>query len=116
MTIFKATCPTCGEIDLKPEEFRLRMPVGLGENVYIFTCPECAATVSKPADSRVVQLLISAGVRPEFFDGSLADPRVEADHSGKPGFTYDDLLDFHLQLESDYVVESMLKTARTAHG
>ena len=116
MTIFKATCPTCGEIDLKPEEFRLRMPVGLGENVYIFTCPECTATISKPADSRVVQLLISAGVRPEFFDASVVTPRVERDHSSMPRFTYDDLLDFHLQLECDYVVESMLKTARTTHG
>jgi endogenous inhibitor of DNA gyrase (YacG/DUF329 family) len=115
MTIFKATCPTCGEIDLKPEEFRLRMPVGMGENVYIFTCPECGASVAKPADSRVVQLLISAGVRPEFVDGSGDVARVD-DANAMPLFTYDDLLDFHLQLESDYVVESMLKTARTTQS
>ena len=116
MTIFKATCPTCGEIDLKPEEFRLRMPVGMGENVYIFICPECAATVSKPADSRVVQLLISAGVRPEFVDGSGDVARIDPDSNAMPLFTYDDLLDFHLQLESDFVVESMLKTARTTQS
>ena len=115
MTIFKATCPTCGEIDLKPEEFTLRMPVGMGENVYTFTCPVCSATVSKAADARVVQLLISAGVRPEFVDGTGDAPRIEPDNA-MPAFTYDDLLDFHLQLQSDYVVESMLKTARTTQS
>lgn len=118
MTIFKATCPTCGEVDLKPEEFRLRMPVGTGENVYTFTCPVCTASVSKPADARVVQLLISAGVRPEFVDGNPDAPAGAPAHgaASMPAFTYDDLLDFHLQLESDYVVESMLKSARTTRS
>jgi rRNA maturation protein Nop10 len=115
VTIFKATCPTCGEVDLKPEEFKLRMPVGMGDNVYTFTCPVCAASVSKPADARVVQLLISAGVRPEFVDAS-GGTRSEAGEAAAPAFTYDDLLDFHLQLESDYVVESMLKSARTTQA
>ena len=115
MTIFKATCPTCGEVDLKPEEFTLRMPVGAGDNIYTFTCPICSASVSKPADARVVQLLISAGVRPEFVDSS-AGAGTESDRSALPPFTYDDLLDFHLQLENDYVVEQMLKSARTTHS
>jgi predicted RNA-binding Zn-ribbon protein involved in translation (DUF1610 family) len=114
VTIFKATCPTCGEVDLKPEEFKLRMPVGMGDNVYTFTCPMCAASVSKPADARVVQLLISAGVRPEFVDGAGEAPVADTYHA--PVFTYDDLLDFHLQLENDFVVESMLKTARTTQS
>ena len=114
MTIFKATCPTCGEVDLKPEEFKLRMPVGMGDNVYTFTCPMCSASVSKPADARVVQLLISAGVRPEFVDAAGEAPAGDAHHA--PAFTYDDLLDFHLQLENDFVVESMLKSARTTQS
>jgi hypothetical protein len=39
-----------------------------------------------------------------------------ADTYHAPVFTYDDLLDFHLQLENDFVVESMLKTARTTQS
>lgn len=103
MTIFKATCPSCGEVDLKPEAFKLRIPIG-AESTYTFVCPLCISTVSKPADSRVIQLLISAGVKPDFLESPP--------ESSAPAFTYDDLLDFHLQLQSDYVVESLLRSAQ----
>ena len=102
MAKIKATCPTCGEVDLTADDIDLRISAGEEGSTYGFECPLCITNVRKPADSRVIQLLISGGVRAQV----LEDPGL--DH---PPFTYDDLIDFHFQLESDDAIHQFLAGA-----
>lgn len=67
MTRIRATCPLCGEVDLKPEQIQLEIvrdmagEVGDG-STYRFPCPTCREVVTKPADERVARLLATGGV------------------------------------------------------
>jgi hypothetical protein len=126
MVIIKTTCPSCGEIDLTAEKVQLRIALGGTGSSYAFDCPRCSDRIHKPADSRVVQLLISGGVAPEI----LAETTGDADRTAKvatardahptrthvasrpstPAITYDDLLEFHNELESG-VLENFLRNA-----
>ena len=126
MVIIKTTCPSCGEIDLTAEKVQLRIALGGTGSSYAFDCPRCTDRIHKPADSRVVQLLISGGVAPEI----LAETTGEADRTARvatareahptrthvasrpstPAITYDDLLEFHKELESG-VLENFLRNA-----
>lgn len=107
MTRIRANCPDCGDVELRPDEMLIQVAhddadlVGDGSR-YRFVCPDCAGTVTKPADDRIVQLLITGGVALEVAE-PLADPRPphpEDPPAGAP-LTADDLLDLHLLLESD---------------
>lgn len=121
MTRIRATCPTCGEVDLRPEDIRLYLvpPPGEDEGVgegstYTFSCPVCNGFVSKPADERVAQLLETGGVPirvggPPVSDGTPL-PEHPEEALGGPPLTYDDLLDLHLLLESDGWFKHLLAT------
>jgi len=64
---------------------------------YAFRCPDCTVAVSKFAEQRVVDLLVSSGVRLAVWSlpAELDEPK-----SG-PVLDYDDLLEFHLLLQED---------------
>lgn len=108
MTTIKATCPTCGEVSLTPEDIELRVDPGQASRCYYaFTCPECYWEVRKPADERVVRLLESGGVE------ALPLPPVVRDSSrDQPAITHDDLLDFHTLLQRDDWFDRLLETVR----
>src|SRR4051812_39463583 len=96
MTTIKAACPMCGEVELTSRDIALRIcKPRQSLSRYEFICPGCSNEVTKPADEHIQSLLISGGVAPE-----LLDIPAEAfeDHHG-PAINYDDLLDFHLELE-----------------
>lgn len=95
MTTIRATCPTCGEVELTPDDIQLMVCSSAPSSYYQFDCPLCGDAVQKPADDRVVQLLISGGVAATVWDPEDADP----DRLGGPAFTLDDILDFHMLLE-----------------
>src|ERR1700704_2608021 len=76
MVIIKTTCPSCGEVDLTAEKVELRIALGGTGSSYAFDCPRCTDRVRKPADSRVVQLLISGGVAPQIL-AEKAEASVE---------------------------------------
>ncbi len=116
MTRIRATCPTCGEVDLHPRDVQLEIlrdragVVGDGSS-YRFDCPTCTAEVTKPADERVARLLATGGVAISITrtDVDLADlseflgdlpQHPEAPPQG-PALTHDDLLDFHALLDRD---------------
>ncbi|MGH3441795.1 MAG: hypothetical protein ACRDUY_07085 [Nitriliruptorales bacterium] len=111
MTTIRATCPTCGEVDLTPDDIRLtvvrttRAEVG-PDSHYTFTCPSCDESVAKPATERIARLLMGGGVETGVVDRShpAASGRRPTHPESPPEgrhFTADDLLDFHLLLEED---------------
>lgn len=103
MTNIRATCPRCGEVDLTAEDIDLWIAKNEDDSVYTFDCPSCVERVQKPADARIVRLLISGGVRAMTLEES---PAPEA-----PAFTYDDLLDFHAILTSDAAIAAFIEGA-----
>lgn len=90
MTTIRATCPTCGEVDLSPEDIFLsvREPA----STYRFVCPLCAQAIQKRADRKVVALLLSAGVN--LGDGRPAEPTIRAENAELPVFTREDVRSF----------------------
>ncbi|MGH2718063.1 MAG: hypothetical protein ACRDJU_05745, partial [Actinomycetota bacterium] len=111
MVIIKTTCPNCGEVDLTADKVQLRIAIGGNGSSYAFDCPVCTDRIRKPADSRVVQLLIQGGIAPEVVgddevQSSGSEPAsreatarelhpATAGRPPAPALTYDDLLEFH---------------------
>lgn len=108
MTTIRATCPDCGEVDLRPTDIQLTvvraddLPVA-PESRYTFTCPTCTEAVAKPADERIARLLTTGGVDVSVVHRDAAHRQRAPDHPEQPGdgpaLTLDDLLDFHLLLQ-----------------
>ncbi|MCA1823528.1 MAG: hypothetical protein ABR520_02585 [Mycobacteriales bacterium] len=98
MTTIKASCPECGEVELTSDDVTLMVCNHAPRSYYRFDCPACEGEVRKPADDHVVSLLMSGGVQAVVWE---LPAEVLESHDG-PALTYDDLLDFALQLgESD---------------
>jgi len=97
MTTIKATCPACGEVDLTADDVLLRMGGHKNNNTYGFSCPACSEFIEKPADERVVRLLLSGGVMPVL----VHVPAEVLEHRQGPPITHDDLLAFHEILSRD---------------
>lgn len=94
MTTIKATCPSCGEVELTPADLSLMVCSHAPLSYYAFRCPGCLDEVRKPADDHVVSLLVSGGVPPQVWDL----PAEALETKDGPRLSYDDLLDFGLQL------------------
>lgn len=94
MATIKATCPVCGEVDLTSADVALVVCSVPDWSYYAFDCPGCVAQVRKPADRRVVSLLLSGGVEVTHW----RVPAEALEDKAGPPLTYDDLLDFALQL------------------
>ncbi|MET9973194.1 hypothetical protein ACFZBP_31350 [Streptomyces sp. NPDC008086] len=61
--VFKAGCPDCrGRFELTAGALRLAIGASSRTTFYSFTCPECGASVRKPAGERIVELLTGGGV------------------------------------------------------
>jgi predicted RNA-binding Zn-ribbon protein involved in translation (DUF1610 family) len=102
MTTIKASCPTCGEVELTPADVALMVCSHAPMSYYAFACPDCSEEVRKPADDHVVSLLVSGGVPAQVWEL----PAEVLEHRAGPVLTYDDLLDFALQLaESDLLAD-----------
>lgn len=111
MTTIKATCPTCGEVALTPDDIELRVDEASAEgSFYGFECPRCEVQVRKPADERVVRLLVSGGVPALPVEEVETRVRLK-DRFDFPRITHDDLLDFHQALEGDEWFQRLLADA-----
>ena len=62
MTTIKASCPTCGDVELTAHQVRLVVCSVRTWSYYAFSCATCLEEVRKPAGRDVVALLISGGV------------------------------------------------------
>jgi hypothetical protein len=104
MTTIRATCPSCGDVRLKASDVVVRVCANDNKGSYCFRCPSCGLRVTKSADSRIVDLLASSGVKMDVWH--LPAELWEARPTGAP-VSYDDLLDFHLMLQDDTWFEQL---------
>ena len=108
MTLIKASCPGCGEVELTPEDVALMVCSHAPLSYYAFTCKSCGDEVRKPADDHIVSLLVSGGVPARVWD--VPAEALES-HEG-PRISYDDLLDFCLELgTTDLIAAEALPAA-----
>ena len=106
MTTIKATCPMCGEIDLSADDVLLRIGGNKSSNTYGFSCPTCTDFVEKPADERIVRLLLSGGVLPVL----MHVPAEVLERRAGPPISHDDLLAFHEKLNRDDWMDELFNT------
>ena len=97
MATIRATCADCGDVEMTSDDVIVRVCVDNGQGAYAFRCPECTMAVSKPADNRVIELLIASGVR---LDRWRLPAELDEARTGEP-IDHDDLLDFHNLLHND---------------
>lgn len=76
MTTIKTTCGRCGDIHLTPDDVALELRPGGQEGDYRFTCPSCTEQQRRPANSRVVSVLLATGVT---FEVINPDPITESE-------------------------------------
>lgn len=104
MAMIRASCPTCGDVELTTRDVRVLLCSTTYESSYAFQCPSCRVSVSKSAEARVVDVLLASGI-------SLSVWHMPAEldevRSGPP-ITYDDLLEFHFELGTGASVDSLL--------
>ncbi len=93
----KASCPTCGDVELTTRDVQVLVCATNNEGSYAFRCPDCRVAVSKPAEARVVDVLVASGVRLSVWQ---LPAELDEVHTGEP-ISYDDLLSFHFELQQD---------------
>lgn len=62
MTSIKTTCHVCGDVELTPENLMLELDPSEDRGMYRFLCPTCETVQRRPANARVVSVLLSTGV------------------------------------------------------
>jgi len=97
MATIRASCPDCGDVELTTEDMTVRVCVDDQRGAYVFRCPTCRMTVHKDAEARIIDLLVSSGVRRV----SWRLPLELFERPAGQSFTHDDLLEFHHILEGD---------------
>lgn len=94
MTIVTATCGKCGDVKLTPGEVHCHYhDVRHPDNCFRFLCPRCGESVRRPLSERQLQLLMGAGSPIHYHDAPVAGP------SPNPPITWDDVLDFKLEVQ-----------------
>jgi hypothetical protein len=79
MTTIKTTCSRCGDIHLTPDDVALELRPDGREGDYRFTCPSCTYPQRRPANSRVVSVLLATGVHFEVINPNpITELEIEA--------------------------------------
>ena len=114
MAWIKASCSTCGDVELTLDEVQVLMCASNSQGSYSFRCPSCHLIVSKAAEENVVEVLVASGVRLSVWH---LPAELDEQHFGAP-ISYDELLDFHFQLQGDAWVAELDRVAATTprHG
>ncbi len=110
MAIVKATCDTCGDVELGVTGVQVQLCLTNVACTYSFMCPVCRLLVNKEANSAAVESLTRAGAGLVAWSlpAELAEPKVG------PPIGHDDLLAFHIALEAGGLEDGM--AALTANG
>lgn len=106
MARIRASCPSCGDVELTVADVQVRICSTTSEGEYAFRCPECSTIITKQAESRTIDLLVASGVRVSTW--AMPQERLLSDHN-RP-ITHDDVIDFHLLLNDDNLLQQALGT------
>lgn len=108
----RASCPDCGDVELTTRDVKVLLCSTTNEGSYAFRCPSCRLAVSKPAEPRVVDVLVSSGVRLSVWHlpAELDEPKC-----GDP-INYDDLLEFHDELAQDGWLDKVVSMVSGSTG
>src|SRR5688572_4878129 len=87
----RASCPTCGDVELTSRDVTVLVCSTNNEGSYAFQCPRCRLAVSKAAEAKIVDLLVSSGDRMNVWQL----PAELDEHKDGGPISYDDLLEFH---------------------
>lgn len=101
--MIRASCPTCGDVELTTRDVRVLLCSTTYESSYAFQCPSCRVAVAKPAEARVVDVLLASGISLTVWH---MPAELDEAKSGPP-ITYDDLLEFHFELGGGATVASL---------
>ncbi len=104
MPTVRASCPSCGDIDLSTGDVTVQRFGPGSEVAYAFNCPHCQAAVTKAAPQRVVDLLVAAGVRVVTW---TRPAELDEFHTGPP-ISYDDLLAFHFEVSTSGWLDALI--------
>ena len=110
VTTIRANCPSCGDVQLTSGDLTVRVCADTEQGSYCFRCPECERGVAKEASQRIIDLLVSSGVRMQVW---RVPAEVHEERRG-PALTPDDLLDFHLMLQGEAWFDGLAEMVRRA--
>jgi hypothetical protein len=107
-TVIRASCGDCGDVELGAQDLTVRVCLADDSGTYVFRCPSCSLPVVKPAERRIVDLLVASGVPFETWDlpAELSEERPEGE------LTHDDLIDFHQMLQGDDWMDDLFAPGR----
>jgi hypothetical protein len=110
VAIVKATCDTCGDVELGVGAVQIQLCLTDATSTYSFLCPVCHLIVNKEANSSAVESLTraGAGLVAWTMPAELDEPKVG------PPIGHDDLLAFHIALEGEGLEAGL--AALTANG
>ena len=106
MATIRASCPTCGDVELTSRDVVVRVCAADNGGSYAFRCPSCRMAVAKQAETKIVDLLVSSGVRL-----SVWHPPAELlEHREGAPISYDDLLEFHYAIQQQGWFERLVSS------
>jgi hypothetical protein len=112
MTIVRASCPICGDVELVGSQVRLVTSNVEERSHYSFTCPTCGDFVRKPAPVDVIRLLTAGGIRAERLE---VPAEALEEHLGRV-LSWDDVMDFRELLDGDTdLIEAIVQARRSTH-
>jgi hypothetical protein len=92
----RVVCPGCGPVVLPAKELRCEVQAPGGEGICELSCPVCSTLLIVPAGPVAVETMRDGGAG--HMSGSVPFELLEP-HTGPP-LTWDDILDFKLELDT----------------
>lgn len=79
MTTIRTTCSRCGDVELTTDDIGLELTAEGSTGSYRFACPFCGDTQRRPANHRVVSILLATGVSYEIVSptGPITEDEIE---------------------------------------
>jgi hypothetical protein len=110
VTTIRATCPTCGDVDLPASDVTALWCSTTETPSYAFRCPACRLAVARPTSRHVLDVLVSAGVRLSVWTmPAELDERPDC-----PPISLDELRRFAAALAEDGWLERMVASGLDA--
>lgn len=77
MTTIKTTCSACGDVELAADELLLELTPMEATGRYSFDCPFCESNQYRPANERVVSILLAVGVSYIVSDELVSEAEIQ---------------------------------------